>query len=120
MFRPKVRKVFVLRLSDSFGPFEQWFMSIEDSTARKLILAKISRLGDPEFRGHKAVGAGIYELRVFFGPGYRIYFGMVNNMAVALVGGGDKGKQEKDIYEAKKAWKIFKTSSRRNLREFSD
>ena len=52
-------------------------------------------------------GLGIYELRLFFGPGYRVYFGEHRGILILLLSGGDKSTQKKDIKAAKEFWKIY-------------
>jgi putative addiction module killer protein len=56
----------------------------------------------------KVVGEGIWELRIHFGPGYRVYFGKHGTVIVVLLCGGDKSSQRKDILNAKQYWKDFK------------
>ncbi len=57
--------------------------------------------------------AGVLELRVSFGPGYRVYFGRDGNTVVVLLFGGDKGSQTKDIHKAKLFWKEYKDASKK-------
>jgi putative addiction module killer protein len=63
---------------------------------------EIGNLGD-----HKSVGSGVWEARLAFGPGYRIYFGQVGQQLVLLLLGGDKGSQAKDIRTARQYWAEF-------------
>lgn len=62
---------------------------------------RISRIEDGNFGDCKNIGDGIFELRLFFGPGYRIYFGKYKKTSVILLSGGDKSSQNKDIKQAK-------------------
>lgn len=57
---------------------------------------------------YKSLGAGIYELKFSFGPGYRIYFAEVENTVILLLAGGDKSSQSKDIKRAKIYWRGYK------------
>ncbi len=68
------------------------------------------RLGN--FGDHKAVGDGVWELRLFFGPGYRVYFTEAGETIVLLLCGGDKSRQEKDIEQAKECWHEYKKRTR--------
>jgi putative addiction module killer protein len=60
------------------------------------------------FSNVKGVGAGVYEYKVDFGPGYRIYFGKDGEHIVILIAGGTKKRQQKDIVAAQKCWADFK------------
>jgi putative addiction module killer protein len=74
---------------------------------RKRILIRISRLQQGNYGDCEPVGEGISELRMFFGPGYRVYFGENGNDIVILLCGGDKGSQDKDIQQAKIYWEEY-------------
>jgi len=60
----------------------------------------------------KTVGAGVFELKVNFGPGYRVYFGRDGNEIVILLGGGTKKRQSRDIQAAQERWRNYKDSRR--------
>lgn len=82
--------------------FERWFERLKDQPVKGLILERIYHLQ----KGHKGdtgfVGDGVFELRIAFGPGYRLY-GMYSGRAVVLLlCGGDKGSQRRDIARAKR------------------
>jgi putative addiction module killer protein len=74
---------------------------------RKRILTRISRLQQGNYGDCEPVGEGISELRMFFDPGYRVYFGENGNDIVILLCGGDKGSQDKDIQQAKIYWEEY-------------
>jgi putative addiction module killer protein len=80
-------------------PFTEWLLSL-NSVIRKRIFARIARLQVGNFGDCKQVGHRIFELRCFFGSGYRIYFGKEGNNIVILLSGGDKDSQKKDIRKA--------------------
>jgi putative addiction module killer protein len=63
---------------------------------------------DGNFSGVKGAGAGIYELRLHFGPGYRVYFGKEGERLVILLGGGSKRRQQNDIEVAQARWVEYK------------
>lgn len=65
----------------------------------------MGNLGD-----HRSVGDGVFELRLDFGPGYRIYFGRIGHQVILLLTGGDKSSQTKDITKAKQYWNDYKES----------
>jgi putative addiction module killer protein len=93
--------------------FLDWLLNLKDVKARALIRARINRLELGNFGDCKSVGAGVLELRVSFGPGYRLYFGRDGNTVVVLLCGGDKGSQTKDISKAKLFWKEYKDASKK-------
>ncbi len=95
---------------DGYAPFNDWLIKLKDREARAMIRARINRLRLGLFGDCKSVGDGVFELRIFYGPGYRIYFGQHNNVAVILLCGGDKQTQNKDIKIAKHYWKDYKDS----------
>jgi len=90
--------------------FKRWIKALKDRTARSIINARIRRLslgnkGDTEF-----VGDCISELRVDYGPGYRVYYKQVQNCIVILLCGGDKSSQKRDIEKAKQIAKNLEVS----------
>jgi putative addiction module killer protein len=93
--------------------FLDWLLHLKDVKARAVIRARINRLELGNFGDCKSVGTGVLELRVSFGPGYRIYFGRDGNTLVVLLCGGDKGSQAKDIQKAKLLWKEYKDASKK-------
>ena len=90
------------------APFEIWFNDLRDAKAKKKINARIARARAGNFGDSKAVGEGVVELRVDYGPGFRVYFGRYGDTVVVLLCGGDKRTQDKDITLAKEYWKKYK------------
>ena len=81
--------------------FAKWFDSLKDRRAKARIQARIDRVEMGHFGDASPVGDGICELRIFHGPGYRIYFIQRGAVVVILLTGGDKGSQRADIAKAK-------------------
>ncbi|MEC8859281.1 MAG: type II toxin-antitoxin system RelE/ParE family toxin [Pseudomonadota bacterium] len=81
--------------------FARWFKRLRDRKAKARIQARIDRLEQGHFGDVESVGDGVSELRLFYGPGYRIYFTKRSSVIVILLTGGDKGSQSKDIAKAK-------------------
>ena len=81
--------------------FSTWLRSLRDSTARARIAARIQRLAFGNPGDVRPVGEGVSELRVHFGPGYRVYYVQRGVVLVVLLCGGDKDTQDKDIEMAK-------------------
>lgn len=82
--------------------FTKWFESLKDRRARARIQARIDRLEMGHFGDVESVGEGVSELRIFYGPGYRVYFVQRGAVLIVLLSGGDKSAQQADIARAKK------------------
>lgn len=81
--------------------FTKWFNSLKDRGAKARIQARIDRVEMGHFGDVAPVGEGVSELRIFYGPGYRVYFVQKNAVVVILLSGGDKSSQKADIAKAK-------------------
>ena len=81
--------------------FSNWRNLIKDDHARAKIDLRIEQTKLGNFGDFKFVGDGIYEMRIHYGPGYRIYYTKEDNVSVLLLVGGDKSTQQKDIEKAK-------------------
>jgi putative addiction module killer protein len=81
--------------------FAKWFGMLRDRRASAKIADRIRRAGDGNFGDVKHAGGGLSEMRVDYGPGYRIYFSQRGNELVVLLCGGDKRTQDSDIKRAK-------------------
>lgn len=88
-------------------PYRQWYTSIKDQKTRAIITSRIDRLQRGNPGDSKRVNKDLYELRIDYGPGYRIYFGLLRNSIVILLGGGTKGTQQRDIERAQLHWNEF-------------
>jgi putative addiction module killer protein len=93
--------------SNGQSPFAKWFGGLNAPAAAKVTISLV-RIEHGNFSNTKGVGAGVYECRIDFGPGYRIYFGKDGDAFVILVGGGTKKHQDEDIKAAHERWKDFK------------
>lgn len=94
-------------------PFIDWEKRLS-LQGRAIVSTRLGRLRRGNFGDCKPIkgkGAeGLYELRIHFGPGYRIYYGIVDKKIVLILTGGDKKSQEKDITKAKILWKDYLSS----------
>ena len=81
--------------------FTRWFDGLRDRRARARIQARIDRLEMGHFGDVAPVGEGVSEMRIFYGPGYRVYFVQRGPVVVILLSGGDKSTQAADIIRAK-------------------
>ena len=82
--------------------FTKWFDGLKDRRARARIQARVDRVEMGHFGDVAPVGDGISELRIFYGPGYRVYFVQKGKVVVVLLSGGDKSSQKSDIVKAKR------------------
>jgi len=80
--------------------FAKWFENLKDRRARARIQARIDRMEMGNFGDVGPVGEGVSELRIFYGPGYRVYFTQRTSVVVILLSGGDKSSQQTDIAKA--------------------
>jgi len=89
------------------SPFADWFNGLDAVTAAR-IDRYIRRMEAGNFGSAKSVGHGVHELRIDFGPGFRVYFGMDGKTFIILLGGGDKRRQANDIAAAIERWQRYK------------
>jgi putative addiction module killer protein len=80
--------------------FEEWERGLRDRKARAIIAARVTRLAGGLFGDTAPVGEGVSELRIHYGPGYRVYFRKHGAKIILLLAGGDKSTQAKDIKTA--------------------
>lgn len=93
--------------ANGISPFAQWFNELNAEAAAK-VAANLVRIESGNFSNTKSVSGGVYELRIDFGPGYRVYFGKDGDKIIILLGGGTKKKQNADIKKAHELWKEYK------------
>lgn len=98
--------------SEGIEPFAKWFNTLNSIAAAKISTA-LYRMELGNYSNVKSLGEGIFEYKIDFGPGYRIYFGQDGENLVILVGGGSKKQQDKDIKIAKQYWQEYKLSKKR-------
>lgn len=106
MLRPGNYEVFVYRDRSGQSPYLEWLGSLDQKT-RQRILDRAARLKWGQFGDFKTLDGGLYELRLFFGPGYRVYFGEYGGKMILLLSGGDKSSQKRDVKTAKELWKNY-------------
>lgn len=92
-------------------PFTDWLNSIKDRTVKKRIIDRLDRIRFNNFGDNKSVGDDVYELRLHFGSGYRIYYGQIEDIIILLLCGGDKSTQIKDIQKAKNYFSEYKETN---------
>jgi len=90
------------------NPFDRWFGKLDDDVQARVAVA-LDRLERGNVSAAKGIGAGVFELRLDFGPGYRVYFGKDGERLVILLGGGTKKRQQDDIATAQALWQEYKS-----------
>ncbi len=80
--------------------FKEWLLSLRDAKAKARIAARIARAENGNLGDSKPVGEGVSEMRIDYGPGYRVYYRQRGNVLVILLCGGDKSTQRSDIRRA--------------------
>lgn len=86
------------------NPFRTWLEGLRDKQSQAIIQGRIYRVQKGHLGDCKSVGKGVFELRIYFGPGFRVYFGIENGTVVVILAGGDKKTQPMDIKRAQKYW----------------
>ena len=89
---------------DGRKPFKIWLEGLKDIAGRARIRVRLDRARLGNLGDSRSVGEGVHELRVDYGPGYRIYFAIEDRRLVLLLSGGDKSHQRRDIANAKEYW----------------
>ncbi len=88
------------------SPFASWFEALDARAAAKVTVA-LARVAAGNLAHPRAVGGGVSELRIDWGPGYRIYFGREGTEIVILLAGGTKQRQQDDIEVAQQRWREY-------------
>jgi len=98
-------KILIYQTKNGRAPFSKWKDSLDEKT-RAIVRTRIDRVRLGNFGDCKRIkdGNGIWELRISYGAGYRIYFGKRKSTIVVLLTGGDKKSQNRDITQAKQYW----------------
>ena len=97
-------------------PFVEWLQRLGDRHARTRITARLARAAVGNLGDVEVVGEGVLELRIDWGPGYRVYFSRVGKVMVLLLCGGDKRTQQKDIRRVKAYFEDYKARTAQKAR----
>jgi putative addiction module killer protein len=106
----EIRRYLTESGKDVFG---EWLQQLADERARAKIAVRVLRVGAGNFGDCKALREGVWELRIAWGPGYRVYFAKEGRSIVLLLCGGDKRRQSADIERAVGYWKDYKKRTRK-------
>jgi putative addiction module killer protein len=107
---PKILKIY--QTTNGALPFLQWLNALRDGRTRAILLARLARVRLGNMGNTRPVGEGVHELKIDYGPGYRVYFGQDGPTLVILLNGGDKSTQDEDIETAKAYWQAYKKEQR--------
>ena len=103
--------------ADGTDIFGDWLAGLRDPRAAAKVTVRIDRLALGNFGDCKALKEGVSELRIKWGPGYRMYFAMIGRTRVLLLCGGTKRGQSADIKRAKKYWTDYQERTSQNETE---
>ena len=90
------------------APYQEWYKSLNDSKTRQIILKRLARIRSGNFGTCELVGFGVFEFKIDYGPGFRIYFSKSGEKIILLLCGGNKSSQHKDIQMAHHYWGNYK------------
>lgn len=93
-------------------PYARWFNRLDAVAAARVTIA-LTRMEAGNLSNVKSVGRGVFEYRIDFGPGYRVYFGKDRETLVILLGGGTKKRQQRDVENAQTLWQEYKQRKRK-------
>ncbi len=96
---------------DGASPFGAWFDELDPQAAAKVTIG-LSRIGQGNLSNVKGVGSGVFDFKVNYGPGYRLYFGKDGETIVILLAGGTKKRQQRNIEAAQSRWQDYKDRKR--------
>lgn len=102
------RAVYFRHPDSGAEPARLWIDGLKDKLGKAKILIRIQRAEAGQFGQHAYVGGGVWEMKVNFGPGYRLYYSLIENELLLLLIGGDKSTQKKDIERAKVFLSLYK------------
>jgi len=88
--------------------FEAWLRALPDLVGQVAIVKRLVRLEDGNFGDSRGLGSGLWELRIHYGPGYRVYYGEDGPVIIVILCGGYKGSQWRDIRRARKFWDEYR------------
>lgn len=95
-------------------PFARWFDGLGSAPAARVTIV-VTRMEQGNLSNVKGVGAGVFERRIEFGPGYRVYFGKDGEDLIVLLAGGTKDRQQDDVETARRRWREYKSRKRKGI-----
>lgn len=107
MFDGQPKQLLIYETKDGTQPLEKWMTKLRDVEAIARLDERIDRLERGNPGDYKSVGAGVYELRIDYGAGFRLYFAFAGRQIILLLCGGDKTTQTRDIRLAQQYWQDY-------------
>ena len=104
----KHRRVDYFSTPSGKHPARDWLLSIKDNLTQAILFKRIRQAGNGHFGKTRHVGDGVSELKINFGPGYRIYYGIHQDELILILMGGSKSTQQDDIKKARAFWLSWK------------
>ena len=102
------RQIEYYQAADGHIPYLEWFDTLRDRKTQQRVDARLAHVRVGNLGSHRSVGEGVTELKLDFGPGYRLYIGQRGAELVLLLCGGDKSTQQKDIDTARSYWAEYR------------
>ncbi len=102
------RTIVIYEARNGHAYFSEWAERLADNAG--VIMNRLEHVEDGSFGDCRAIGEGVHELRIDYGPGYRVYFGQHDDIVVLLCG-GNKSTQRKDIQKAKRLWREYQSET---------
>lgn len=96
--------------SNGVDIYQAWLDTVRDKRSKAKITTRVDRASLGHFGDVEPVGDGVFEMKINFGPGFRVYYAIQDRKIIFLLGGGSKDKQQKDIDQAKALWKFHKVN----------
>lgn len=109
---PVERTIIYYESENGDYPAFEWLEALKDKKTRIVIKARIRRLEEGNFGHTRHLGDGVTELKIDYGPGYRVYLGQADGKLIVILVVGDKSTQSKDIKTAKQRWKHYLESEK--------
>ena len=104
----KQRRVDYYTTPSGKQPARDWLQSIKDKLTQAILYKRIRQAGLGQMGNTRSVGEGVHELKINYGPGFRIYYGIHQDELILILMGGDKGSQKMDIKKAQAYWLVWK------------
>jgi putative addiction module killer protein len=104
----------IYKTLDNQRPFNIWLVDLLDIEARSKIKIRLERVGMGNLGNYEPVGDGVFELKLYFGPGYRVYYSYIDLTTILILWGGTKGTQRRDIEKAKHYLRNFEEERKNN------
>jgi putative addiction module killer protein len=102
----RLKEIRIYEDEEGRAPFSEW-MDRQEAPLYGRVMARLERVELGNLGDHRGVGDGVFELKIDFGPGYRVYFGLDGSELVVLLIGGTKKTQRRDIETAKQYWRNY-------------